>query len=178
MRAIGERGAGPGIESEAKFRIRDAAGLRQRLRALGFRVTGRRTFQQNWIWDDAQGSLRRAGRVLRLRRSGRQWRLTAKGPRLAGAIKRRREEEMAVADGPQVLRLLALAGLRPVLTYARWRTRFQRPGESGELDWDETPVGVYLELEGRPAWVRRTAAELGLQLAKAERRSYAEIYGR
>ncbi|MGH9394603.1 MAG: class IV adenylate cyclase, partial [Terriglobales bacterium] len=57
-----------------------------------------------------------------------------------------------------------------------YRTEYQRPGEGGVLAWDETPLGTFIEIEGAPAWVRRTARALALPIAAAEPRSYPEIY--
>jgi adenylate cyclase class 2 len=41
---------------------------------------------------------------------------------------------------------------------------------------DETPVGVYLELEGTPHWIDRTARRLGFQENQYITDSYARIY--
>ncbi|HUX68469.1 MAG TPA: class IV adenylate cyclase [Terriglobales bacterium] len=163
-------------EIELKFRVAAAPALRARLRHMGFRVAAGRRRETNWMFDDAQGRLRAGGRLLRLRRSGDAWLLTAKGKRRPGPLKRRAEWETAVADGAGCRGLLALLGYRPTLAYARWRTLWQRPGEAGEVAWDETRFGVYLEIEGSAAWVRRTARELGLRVEQAEPRSYPEIY--
>jgi adenylate cyclase class 2 len=142
---------------------------------LGFRA-GERKKEANWIFDDAKGSLRRQGRLLRLRQSGGRWLLTVKGPRLPGLLKRRSEAETPLADGPACRRALELLGYQARMIYRRHRTVFERAGEPGEIAWDETPMGVYLEIEGSAAWVRRTAAALGLDPARAEPRSYPELY--
>jgi adenylate cyclase class 2 len=39
---------------------------------------------------------------------------------------------------------------------------------------DETPIGIFLELEGNPGWIDRTAATLGF----SERDYIVESYGR
>lgn len=163
------------IEIELKFRIEDPAGLRRRLRQLDFRAGARRR-EQNWIFDDARGRLRAAGQLLRLRRAGPRWWLTAKGKRQPGALKRRQERETELVAGAGCRRLLELLGYRVQLRYARWRTVFRRRSEPGEVDWDVTPFGIYLELEGSASWVRRTARELGLEVAAAEPRAYPELY--
>ena len=164
-------------EIELKFRVEEAPALRARLRRLGFRVAVPRRRETNWIFDDALGRLRAGGLLLRLRQSGNNtWLLTAKGKRRAGALKRRVEWETAVGDGPACQGLLELLGYRPTLRYARWRTVLRRPGQVGEVAWDETPFGRYLEIEGSAGWVRRTARELGLAVTSAEPRSYPELY--
>lgn len=169
-----------GDEVEIKFAVTEPSRLRRQLRQLGFRVAIRRRLERNWIFDQA-GSLHRSGRLLRLRQSGHHARLTAKGPRQprpgeAAALKRRREIEVAVSDPAACRALLALLGYGEQMSYVRHRTTFRRPGERGEVDWDETPFGVYAELEGGALWIRRTARELGLEAAQAEARSYPELY--
>ncbi|HET9785021.1 MAG TPA: CYTH domain-containing protein [Terriglobales bacterium] len=157
------------LETELKFPLPRPAALRRRLRELGFTIHKPRTREQNWIFGKSQGNL------LRLRRTGRRWLLTAKGPRLPGPLKRRREIEIEAPNGPALLKILTLA-LGVTVTYDRHRTVFTRARQPGEIAWDETPFGVYLEIEGAAAWVRRTAAQLGLSVADAEPRSYPEIY--
>jgi adenylate cyclase class 2 len=41
---------------------------------------------------------------------------------------------------------------------------------------DETPVGWFLELEGEPAWIDRTAAELGFEEKQYLTESYGSLY--
>ena len=47
--------------------------------------------------------------------------------------------------------------------YEKYRTEFRQPRRAGVAMLDETPVGVYLELEGTPHWIDRTARRLGFQ---------------
>ena len=162
-------------EIEFKFPVRRPQQLRRQIRALGFRPAGRRTRERNWIFDQ-RGRLRRADALLRLRQRGRRWLLTVKGKRRPGPLKRRPELETAVADGEACRGLLELLGYRSVMCYERFRTLWRHPAEAGELAWDETPFGVYLEIEGTAAWVRRTARGLGFKPGDAETRSYPELY--
>ena len=41
---------------------------------------------------------------------------------------------------------------------------------------DETPVGLYLELEGQPRWIDRTARQMGFKEEDYITRSYARLY--
>jgi len=159
------------LESELKFPVEDRRALRGRIRALGFRVAAPRRLESNWLFNSPAA-------LLRLRRSGSTWRLTAKGPRRKSKLKQRPEAEVVVSNGAAVRDLLALLGYRETFAYALHRTVFRRLRQRGELAWDETPFGIYLEIEGSPAWVLRTARALGLDPARAEPRSYPELFAR
>lgn len=163
------------VETELKFPLTDAAAARARLRRLGFRITRARIRETNWLFDDVRHSLRAAGKILRLRRAGTRWLLTAKGPRQPGVLKRRAEFQTIVENGPACRALIELAGLSITGSYTVSRTLLRKPGESGEIAWDETPLGPYLEIEGAARWVRQTAAALGLDPRAAEPRSYPEL---
>lgn len=162
-------------EVELKFALAAPRVLRTRLRRLGFRIRRPRTRETNWLFDDARRSLRAAGKLLRLRRAGHLWLLTAKGPRRPGLLKRRAESQTSVANGPACRALLELAGLTVTGSYTVTRTLLHKPGEAGALAWDETARGPYLEIEGSARWVRQTAAALGLSPRAAEPRSYPEL---
>jgi adenylate cyclase class 2 len=41
---------------------------------------------------------------------------------------------------------------------------------------DETPVGVYIELEGTPSWIDRTARQLGFEEKDYVTASYGRLY--
>lgn len=165
------------METEAKFRLSHPERMRMQLRRGGWRIRQSRRRESNWIFDDDRGSLRRRGLLLRLRHSGASWRLTVKGPaQLRAGVKRRPEYETALGDGKTIQQMLKILGWKASLRYDRFRTSFQRAGEPGHLDWDETPFGTYLELEGPAAWIRRTARELGLDSGQAEPRTYPELY--
>ena len=165
------------LETEIKLAIRDGAALRRALRVAGFHP-GRRQRETNWLFDDARGQLRRQGLLLRLRRSGSQWLLTAKGRRQGDQrLKIRPEAEMMVADGAGVMAVLAVLEWRPRLVYERQRTLWRSEAWPGlEAAWDETAAGNFLELEGTAAMIRRAAAELGYGPKDFVTASYPELF--
>ena len=55
-------------------------------------------------------------------------------------------------------------------------TEFRRRGSAGIAMLDETPIGVYLELEGSPTWIDRTAHQLGFAEHDYITASYARLY--
>jgi adenylate cyclase class 2 len=67
-------------------------------------------------------------------------------------------------------------GLGPVFRYEKYRTEYRQPGRAGIAMLDETPVGVYLELEGTPHWIDRAARKLGFADKDYITASYARLY--
>ena len=152
------------------------AAARRLLRTAGFRVAKHRVFEANWLLDTARGTLARAGCLLRIRDAGGVGFLTYKGPAAPGKYKNREELEVEIAD-PRVLGvLLARLGFRTTLRYDKYRTEYRRSREAGVATLDETPIGVYLELEGTPTWIDRSARRLGFRESAYITASYFSLY--
>jgi adenylate cyclase, class 2 len=149
-------------ETEIKLLVQDRAAVVRRIVELGWRVRGRREFERNSVFDEPDGALRSAGRLLRVRDSGGTCRLTLKLPAdNAGPHKVREELEVQTNDFETLKRILLELGYRVAWRYEKYRTYFERAGAAGEIVLDETPIGDFLELEGEAAWIDRTAVELG-----------------
>lgn len=150
---------------------------RRRLRAAGFRVSKRRVFEANTLFDTARGALRRRGSLLRVREVGRLGILTYKGAEVAGKYKDREELEVEVSDPRTLGEMLARLDFVPAFRYEKYRTEYRRPsGEAGLATLDETPIGVYLELEGAPSWIDRNARRLGFAESDYSTASYYGLY--
>ena len=85
------------------------------------------------------------------------------------------ESGIAKASFPCIAFLKGL-GYEPVFRYEKYRTEFTRPGHAGAVMLDETPIGDYLELEGSPRWIERTARALGKSPAEFITASYGALY--
>ena len=72
--------------------------------------------------------------------------------------------------------ILSRLGLKAGFRYEKYRTEFKRAGEKGVATLDETPIGVYLELEGAPSWIDRTAKRMGFQESDYILTSYYGLY--
>jgi adenylate cyclase, class 2 len=72
--------------------------------------------------------------------------------------------------------ILARLGHHPVFRYEKFREEYERPGQHGTITLDETPIGSFLELEGAPKWIDRTARQLGFSRADYITRSYGNLY--
>jgi adenylate cyclase class 2 len=149
---------------------------RRRLRVAGFRVSKRRVFEANTLFDTARGALRREGCLLRVREVGRAGILTYKGAEVAGKYKDREELEVDVSAPRMLSQILARLDFAPAFRYEKYRTEYRHPGEAGLATLDETPIGVYLELEGAPAWIDRNARRLGFAESDYSTASYYGLY--
>jgi len=186
-------------EIEIKLRVADAAAMRRMLRRMGGRVV-RRVHEMNTLFDTPQGTLRKQGRLMRLREETAQrgkrrsrYVLTFKGPVKRGTeskraqavslcytrarYKVREEAEYMVGDPRAFLAVAGPAGMRPSFRYEKYRTSYRVPGEGGvHVEFDETPAGVFLELEGPRRAIDRMARRLGYRPADYITRSYAALH--
>jgi adenylate cyclase class 2 len=166
----------PHREIEIKLRLRGVAQGRQLLKGAGFRVLHRRVFEVNLVFDGPDGPLRESGSLLRVRQAGGRSLLTFKGPSAPGRHKSREELEVQVSDPGVTAQILERLGFRPVFRYQKYRTEFSQPDQPGTVTLDETPIGVFLELEGRPRWIDQTAARFGFSQPDYITASYARLY--
>jgi len=168
--------AASGIETEIKLALADAAAGRAALRRAGFRVLKRRVFERNTVFDTPAQTLRQAGCLLRVRHAGRVITLTYKGPSDVSRHKSREELETEVADAPAMTAVLGRLGFEPVFRYEKYRTEYRQSAGGGTAALDETPIGVYLELEGSAGWIDRAARQLGFAESQYITTSYAGLY--
>jgi adenylate cyclase class 2 len=166
------------IETEIKFRVDDRAGLEERLTELGFRLVTPRSFESNTLYDTPDRGLRLRRELVRIRSYAGRWVLTHKRVPDSGIgedrHKHRVETETEVADGNALAEVLRSAGLEPVFRYEKWRTEWA-DGE-GHCVVDETPVGIYAELEGEPEWIDRRCHELGIAPEERLTMSYGRLF--
>jgi len=163
-------------EVEIKLAVANAAAARRLLRGAGFQVARRRLFERNILFDTAAGTLRTAHCLLRVREAAGEVKLTFKGPPEPGPHKSREELETEVASARVFVAVLERLGFGPVFRYEKYRTEFRQAGRGGIATVDETPIGVYVELEGSPAWIDRTARKLGFAPDRYITASYGSLY--
>jgi adenylate cyclase class 2 len=166
-----------GIETEVKFLVQDAVLLEQRLHAAGFRQETPRTFERNTLYDTPERKLRSDRQILRIRQYGEKWVLTHKAlPREGdtGLYKHRVETETTLGDGDTVAAIFAALGYYPAFTYEKWRTEWA--DATGHCVIDETPLGLYAEIEGPEEWIERTAAALGVAPSQFVSLSYGRLF--
>lgn len=168
--------AGSNRETEIKLRVASAAAARSLLRRARFRVVRRRLLESNVVFDTGDLSLRARGCLLRLRTVGGRSILTFKGESLPAKHQSREEIETEIASPEALSVILLRLGFGPVFRYEKYRTEYQRGDEDGVVTLDETPIGPFLELEGEPGWIDRTAAALGFAPEDSIVASYASLF--
>lgn len=165
-----------GRETEIKLAVKDAAAGRTLLRRAGFRIFRRRIFEANTVYDTARQTLRRSRRLLRIREAGGRATVTYKGPPLVRKHKTRPELELELSSARTMGAIVEQLGFHPSFRYEKYRTEYHQPGGAGIAMLDETPVGTYIELEGSPRWIDRTAAAMGFAEQDYVTSSYARLY--
>src|SRR5271155_1634801 len=109
-------------EIEIKLPVSAVGEGRRLLRAAGFQISRRRVFEANTLFDTTRQTLRRTGRLLRIRQAGRLGMLTYKGPAAIGRYKDREELEVETSDPSRLGEMLARLDFRPVFRYEKYRT--------------------------------------------------------
>ena len=147
------------------------------LRTAGFSVCRPKVLEDNVIFDTPALRVRKRGSVLRVRTAGGNSTLTYKGPgAISGRHKSREELEIEISGAATARAILENLGFHRVFRYQKYRTEYSQPGARGVVTLDETPIGCYLELEGSPRWIDRTARKLGFREKDYITLSYGALY--
>lgn len=165
-------------ETEIKLRVESAAWARTRLAAAGFVESAPRVFESNLLLDSVAAPVRSAGCVLRIRTAGNRGVLTFKGPSSVTAGHRTREEiETDVQDAAALHDIFIRLGYTAASRYEKFRTEFIQPNHTGGAAMlDETPIGVFLELEGESAWIDQAAQSVGFSTVDYVLDSYSTLF--
>jgi adenylate cyclase class 2 len=194
------------MEIEVKLRIGDRRGFLRQLARLKAKRTRARVHEMNTLYDTTDGQLARRGQMLRLRverpagrarTAGRGTKsaksakdrpastgvLTFKGP-VNGAetnspepYKVREEHELRIASPEEMPKIFEALSLRPCFRYEKYRTTFSLPGMTQlKLTLDETPIGLFVELEGEREEIDRAAGLLGFARSDYINKSYGALF--
>jgi adenylate cyclase class 2 len=191
-----------GTEIEVKLRIADRRQLLQRLARLKAKLVVPRVHEANTLYDTAEGHLARHGQMLRIRverpaaranGAGKARKMGTKRPEISalltfkgpakgakanepGRYKVREEHELRIADHEELPRILEALGLRPWFRYEKFRSTFKLPRMSVKLELDETPIGLFVELEGERGQIKRAAGLLGFHGSDYINKSYGALF--
>jgi adenylate cyclase class 2 len=162
------------LEREIKLRFSSADEARAAVLATGATPIRGRRFQEDCLLDTPDDMLRHRGSVLRLRMESGKSLLTFKGPVQPSNMKVREELETVVGDGTLLLRILEELGFRVWFQYEKYREEFAL--DDVIVAVDETPVGVFVEIEGSDQGIAEMAVALGRSPADYLRDSYRALF--
>jgi adenylate cyclase class 2 len=193
------------VEIEIKLPVRSTSALQARLKKFHAREITPRTHELNTLYDTPRQTLRHRGRLIRVRiehpaaptatqhpPENATAILTYKGPAPApiraadrekkhipngSHFKIRDEAEVSVTNQFDLHRILQGLGLRPTFRYEKFRTTYTLPRlPLLKIELDETPIGIYLELEGPTSAIDRAARLLGYTRKDYCTASYGTLY--
>ena len=168
-------------EIELKFPVSSLEDLERRLAELGFSLDTPRTFESNVLYDTSDRSLRERGELLRVRHYGLRATVTHKrhpeDEDTGSRYKVRIETETEVADGEAMAEIFSRLGFEPAFRYEKYRSEYSHPrATAGHVVVDETPIGVYCELEGPTGWIDQTLVALGVDAGDCLTDSYGRLF--
>jgi len=189
-----------GKEREIKLRIENLPALRRALAKLGALVAAPRVHELNVVFDTPAFDLAKHEHLLRIRTEtaggsggrtsgpGRSALVTFKRPVSAAGRngkderhKVREEIELEVSDEKALARIFGALGLSAWFRYEKLRTTFRLPASRAWakgllIALDETPIGVFLELEGPANAIDRAAQALGFETRDYILANYMVLY--
>ena len=166
------------METEVKIRVHDRAALEQRLASNGFSCITPSTLERNTLYDTADRSLRAQRQILRIRQYGEKWVVTHKrmpeGSVEQAMHKQRIETETEIEDGEAMASIFISLGLKPAFSYEKRRTEYA--DATGHCVIDETPIGLFAELEGPAEWIDAMVPRLGVAEEDVMTLSYGRLF--
>ncbi len=162
-------------ETEIKIKIEDPKAFCSRLEEDRAQVVSARHFEDNHLFDFADGALGSSRRLLRIRNVGDSVFLTYKGPPVEGGIFKTREElEVRLEDAATLMQILERVGMHVSFRYQKYRSEFILDGVHVAVD--ETPIGGYAEFEGSEEAILELARKLKIPEPQFLRLSYYALY--
>lgn len=162
------------LEREIKLRFATADVARAAILEAGATPLRCRRLQEDALLDTEDESLRRHGSVLRVRVESGKGTITYKGPIQPSLMKLREELETLVGNGETLLDIFSRLGFHVWFRYEKYREEFALDDVIVAID--ETPVGVFVEIEGGDDGIHGMAEALGRGPNDYMLDSYRRIY--
>jgi len=163
--------SGTRTEIEIKLKVASVQEGLDKLALLPAELEEAPRFEDNEVYDTASGSLGATETLLRLRVVGERATVTLKekvANDAAGGAPRakvRTETETVVAFPDALRAVFARVGLVRVYRYQKYRSYHAwtdpKTGHQLAISLDDTPIGVFMELEGEQASIESAAAAMG-----------------
>jgi len=162
------------LEREVKLRFDSVEEARTAVQATGATPLRCRRLQEDALLDDPSETLRQRRCVLRVRVESGKSLLTFKGPVQPSPMKLREEIETVIGDGEMMLRCLEALGYGVWFRYQKYREEFALGDVVIAID--ETPVGVFVEIEGGEQGIVDVTSALGRTPADFVLDSYRSLF--
>jgi adenylate cyclase, class 2 len=167
-------------EIEVKLRFDDLGAFARAGIYLEIEIA--RHFEDNWLLDSLDSRLGERAAILRVRSAAGKGAITYKekadGLEAASRFKKRIEIETAIEDPESAVAVFERLGYRKWFRYQKYRTVYQAtlPDDSKlHVMLDETPLGVFVELEGAEEIIARAVELLGVSPEEYVLESYLAI---
>lgn len=162
-------------EVELKYAVTNLTEFAEKLQVLGAILIQPAAAEENTVYDTTERSLKKSGRLLRLRSCSGRIILTVKEPCLSSTMKHRTEHEADLsADFNQADDLLKALGYVPVYRYSKTREEWTCDGVHVCLD--SLSYGFFVEVEGEtPEDVVKMSQLLGFNPDNGLRESYRDL---
>jgi adenylate cyclase class 2 len=147
-------------EIEIKFKIDKPTAIRKILKNQKAKFIGR-VFEKAIQFDTSSKNLKKHGKFLRVR-SGFKNTLTFKRKIDNKKFKEREEIELEISEPEKMKEILEKLGFTKMLIMEKYREKWNLAGT--EIDIDKLPFGTFIEIEGKPKLIQKTAKILGLDL--------------
>lgn len=167
-------------EIEVKFYVssfEDA--LREKVEKIRLEIEHfKKNLEINILFDDQQGSLKKNGEVLRLRKWGDETTLTFKGPKTPSKFKKRLELEVGLDRFQEAKKVLEKLGFRECMKYEKRREKLKFILDKSKLEvcFDEMPYGNFVEIEGSEKDILDVVEKLGFDWKNRIVEDYVKIF--
>jgi adenylate cyclase class 2 len=112
--------------------------------------------------------------ALRIRRDGSRGILTFKGPPQKGLVKIREEFETEISDVVSLEAIVHALGFAPFFRAQKWREEYDIAG--AKIAVDDTPMGVFLEIEAESEAIAQVTTALGRTQSDWMLESYMRLF--
>ena len=164
------------LEREVKLRFATPEDARSAIIAAGATPFRARRLQEDSLLDTPDGRLRGKRATLRIRMECGKSFITFKGAAQPASVKTREELETVGGDGPLLIRIFEELGFEVWFRYEKYREEFTL--EDVIVAVDETPIGVFVEIEGSEHGIHQTAEALARTPSDYVTDSYRGLYVR
>ncbi|MGB6340236.1 MAG: class IV adenylate cyclase [Candidatus Aminicenantaceae bacterium] len=165
------------LEIEVKIKIEHLADVKEKILSQGAILAKERYSYDDTFYDWPSLEFRRKHHALRVRKINKKTFLTFKGPeQKSRKFKIREEYETEVKNERHLRKILKSLGLQPIFQYSKFRTVFRKKRLT--ICLDETPVGDFLELEGRQSEIVKFAHALNFSKEDFIKLDYVQLIQR